>query len=252
MSSKFYTLPFAIGLMLFSFVFQAQATLVEPDYDPTKPYVTTPWYEAYGAENYKADATFITGMRPHHSGALSMSKDYLASDKKASHRLQRLAKSIIDNQSFEILMLDEVEKRIDKIDFTVLQGKKMHIVAVTGLAQRERFARSPIPSLLSFVKDTVSKEDVRFAKAMIIHHEAALTMCDSYLDDPASTNGYLERMCLDIKRDQAQEIRLMENIIADYAGNPDDVIIKPGMVHGMEVMMDHGAHGTHGAMDHGM
>lgn len=242
---KFIVTAMALSLYCAG-ITSAKAALVEHDYDPAKPYVTTPWYEAYGAENFKADDTFITGMRPHHAGALSMSKDYLASDKKTSHRLQKLAKSIIDNQSFEILMLDEVEKRIDKIDFSARQGRKMHIVAVIGLSQRERFARSPIPSLFTLAKDTVSEEDVRFAKAMIIHHEAALTMCDTYLDDPASTNGYLERMCLDIKRDQTQEITLMKDIIADYAGNPDDVTVKPGMVHGMEGMMDHDA------MDHDM
>ena len=218
------------------FAAPANATLVEPNYTHTEPYVTTPWFEMYSHDNYLADDAFITGMRPHHEGALSMSQDYLASDKKSSKRMQRLAKGIIHNQKFEILMLDEIEHQISKVDFSESKAARKAQVATEGLSQREKFIRIAMPSLWGS-ENNVSEEDVRFAKAMIVHHEGALVMCDQYLQDPRSGNGYLQRMCLDILRDQTQEIALMRDIISDYAGNPDDVVVDPSMVHGMEGMM---------------
>ena len=234
-----------------SFMAPAYASLVEPNYTHEKPYATTPWYESYSHDNYLADQSFITGMRPHHAGALTMSQDYLASDKKASKRMQRLAKGIIHNQKFEILMLDEVENQINSVDFSTSKDARKAQVATQGLAQRERFIRDAMPSLWGSETD-VSEEDVRFAKAMIVHHEGALIMCEQYLDDPRSGNGYLELMCLDILRDQAQEIALMRDIISDYPGNPDDVKIKPSMVHGMDGMMHGGMMGDKMKGEHKM
>lgn len=229
---------FCLGLsLLLMNIDDAKASLIEPDYDPSDPLVTTPWYEVYSHENYLADAGFISGMRPHHAGALTMAQEYLQSDKKSSHRLQDLAQSIIDNQTFEILILDEIKALINAVEFTTTAKTTLHQVATVGLSQREKFVRTAIPALTHFFDDTVSSEDVRFAKAMIVHHEGALTMCNSYLDNPSSTNGYLERMCLDILRDQTQEINLMKDIISEFDGNPDDVVIDPSMIHGMDAMM---------------
>ena len=254
MTSKYTKTIFTLTFMaMASAVFTAPsyASLVEPNYTHEKPYATTPWYESYSHDNYLADQSFITGMRPHHAGALTMSQDYLASDKKASKRMQRLAKGIIHNQKFEILMLDEVENQINSVDFSTSKDARKAQVATQGLAQRERFIRDAMPSLWGSETD-VSEEDVRFAKAMIVHHEGALIMCEQYLDDPRSGNGYLELMCLDILRDQAQEIALMRDIISDYPGNPDDVKIKPSMVHGMDGMMHGGMMGDKMKGEHKM
>lgn len=216
---------------------QAQS-LVEPDY-AGEPMPTTPWYEHINKANAKADQTFITGMRPHHAGALTMADEYLASSKKSSVRLQALAKGIKHNQTFEIGMLDTIEDHLHDIDFDK-NGEGWYLVATQGLAKNQRFVRLSVPPLqFSFSDDHVSAEDVRFAKAMIIHHEGALIMAKDYIDDPNATNGYLQRMCLDILRDQAQEIALMHDIIADYPGNPDEIKIVPSMVHGMDGMMHH-------------
>ncbi len=223
----------------------AKASLIEPDYRPEQPAITTPWYEKYGLENFKANMEFIASMRPHHAGGLTMSQEYLQDEEKSSIRLQRLAKGIIDNQTFEIMMLDEVEKRITAIDFDKNPAPALRQVATQGLAQKQRFVRTAIPSLFDDSSASVTAEDVRFAKAMIIHHEGALVMCDAYLGDPFATNGYLERMCLDILRDQTQEIELMHDIIGQYDGDPDLIIIEPHMVHGMDGMMHHMMSGHH-------
>lgn len=219
-------------------------SLIEPDYAGTGPKVVTPWYTLYSPANQKADLDFIEGMRPHHAGALSMSKEYLSSPEKQSVRLQSLADGIIRNQEFEILMLDTVEWNIKDIKFK--DGKAgWHQIATGKLAQHKRFMRSPAPANLFNAGDAASAEDVRFAKAMIVHHEGALSMCQDYLGNPDTNNIYVQRMCLDVLRDQAQEIALMNDIIRAYPGNPDDVKIDPSMIHGMEGM-NHGSHSAHG------
>ena len=214
------------------------AAIIEQDFDSGEPWTTWPWYEFYTLDNYKADKDFITGMRPHHAGAITMSQDYLTNKEASSWRLQRLAGGIIDNQNFEVLMLDTVEKNIDSVELPDDNSPVMARVATLGLAQTQQFRRSPVPSLskLPGQSDTVSAADVQFAKAMIVHHEGALMMCENYIDNPNHNNGYVGRMCLDILRDQAQEISLMHNIIQDYDGDPRDVPFDPSMIDGMDNM----------------
>lgn len=218
-------------------------SLIEPDYAGVGPKVVTPWYAHYSPANQKVDLDFIIGMRPHHAGALTMSQDYLASSEKQSARLQDLAKGIIRNQEFEITMLDTVEWHIK--DITFKDGKAgWHQIATGAIAKNQRFMRTPMPANVLRGGDISSAEDVRFAKAMIVHHEGALIMCEDYLSNPDTNNTYVERMCLDVLRDQAQEIAFMHSVIKDYPGNPDDIKIDPSMIHGMEGM-NHGSHGGH-------
>ena len=209
---------------------------VEPNYAPDKPPVTNPWYANQNAAERQADLDFIKGMRPHHAGALTMSEGYLKS-KNASHGpLIALAKGIIHNQKFEIGMLDRVEELVGK----PLNGKsEWRQIAEKGLAQKQRFTRAPMPT--GFGGGDVTKRDVEFAKAMVVHHEGALTMCNDYLSNPAATNKYLRLLCVDILTDQKMEINFMNDIVAKYPGNADDVKIDPSMIHGMEGM-NHGAH----------
>lgn len=234
---KFMTI---LSLCAFTAGYAHAESVIEPDYDGEGSRITTKWFEYYSPDNYKSDKDFVVGMRPHHAGALSMSKDYLASKKKSSARLQALAKGIIHNQTFEIGMLNRVEDLINAIDFKNM-GADIYQVAEQGLAQKQRFIRMPMPPIQDALNatDHVSAEDVRFAKAMIIHHEGALMMCDDYLANPDTKNGYVERMCLDVLRDQAQEIALMRNIVLNYPGDPDSIKIDPSMIHGMDDMMHH-------------
>lgn len=219
---------------------------VEENYDPAKPAVTTPWFGRVGPEHQRADLSFIDGMRPHHAGALSMSQEYLKNPNARSGMLKSLARGIMHNQSFEILMLDTVEGHMKKP--VVKEG--MRQIATKGLAQRERFTRMPMPGPIDrWTTDPgVSAEDVRFAKAMIVHHEGALVMAQDYLDDPAADNLYLRLLCLDILTDQKQEIAFMQSIVDSYDGDADAIVITPDMVHGMDGMKHgHGGHAGHAA-----
>lgn len=220
---------------------------VEPDYNPSKPPVTTPWFGNVGAGERAADLNFIKGMRPHHAGALTMSNDYLKNPNASDARLKKLARGIIHNQNFEIGMLDVVEG-FAKPDAPT-EGKQWRQIATQGLAQKQKFVRAPLPPLWG--RTNVSTEDVRFAKAMIVHHEGAVEMCRDYLDDTNARNKYLRLLCVDIQKDQTLDINFMNSVIADYPGNPADVKVDPSMVHGMEGMSHgHGAsHGGHVVQD---
>lgn len=219
------------GCMVFTGTAQAA---VEPNYNPSKPPVTTPWFTNQDSAARKADLDFIVGMRPHHAGALSMSEEYL-SDKNASHgALKSLARGIIHNQKFEIGMLDRVEELVGK---PLGKETEWRQIAEQGLAQKQKFVRAPMPAGVG--GEEVSRRDVEFAKAMVVHHEGALMMCQDYLANPDVTNKYLRLLCVDILTDQKMEINFMNRVVARYAGNPDDVKIDASMIHGMEGMEHH-------------
>jgi uncharacterized protein (DUF305 family) len=238
---------------------------VEETYSPGEPYATTPWYAPMNEEQRAADLQFIDGMRPHHAGALTMSDEYLKNNEASNAQLLQLARGIIHNQTFEIEMMDRVEAYVKGAH---ADNGKMQRLADVDLVQKKKFFRAPVPGPLDRWAGSrvVSKEDVRFAKAMIVHHEGALAMAKDFLSS-SSNNGYLRQMCLDILKDQSIEIAFMHSIINQYEGNPDDVKIDASMVHGMDGMkhampsMEHHkpARNTvakpkmdHSAMDHDM
>lgn len=226
----------ALVLTLLYGGFPAGAEPLEPSYTSENPRVTTPFYGATTKMAQQADLNFISGMRPHHAGALSMSKDYLGSPDARNAKLLQLARGIIHNQTFEISMLDMVERQITA---------QSPVAAFGGQAQKLRFFRAPIPGPLDGIGGPrdASVRDVQFAKAMIVHHQAALDMANDYLQDPNAKNPYLRKMSSDILFDQALEIDFMHNRIKTYPGDPALVKIDPGMVHGM----DHMQHGQHPA-----
>lgn len=263
----------ACSLMALAVIAPAAHAAVEPNYAPDKPPVTMPWYAQQSAAERQADLDFITGMRPHHAGALTMSEAYLK-DKNASYGpLKSLAKGIMHNQTFEIGMLDRVEELVKP---PIRGESEWRQIAEKGLAQKQHFIRMPMPA--NFSDDVVTRRDVEFAKAMSIHHEGALMMAKDYLANPNATNKYLRLLCVDILADQTMEIGFMHDVVAKYPGNPDDVKIDASMIHGMDGMMghmhgvepakkakksaakahkkpaaaqDHSAHGNTGTMDHG-
>jgi uncharacterized protein (DUF305 family) len=215
---------------------------IEPNFDSGKPSVSKKLYANLSMASRQADLDFIAGMKPHHAGALTMSEEYLKDSNSKNPRLKQLAKGIIDNQTFEIGMLKRVKELVEP---SLKSDPEWRPIAEIGLAQKQRFVRTPMPSPFAARGEVASTRDVQFAKAMIIHHQGALDMANHYLSLPASQNYYLRRMCVDILADQSQEIKFMNNIIALYPGNPDNVKITPDMVHGMEVMAHMGGHHGH-------
>jgi uncharacterized protein (DUF305 family) len=198
----------------------------------------------------KADLDYVTGMREHHAGALTMSEAYLAQGRNPI--LRRLAQAIITNQRFEIAVLDDVKRQVEQppkvlIDFGPTK-LVLRPVASEGLEHRLSFIKAPPPSAADYWMSpgsTVDVYDVRWAKAMIVHHQGALAMARDYNADPNGRNRFLRLMNLDILRDQTYEIGFLEGLIARYPGDTNAIALDPSMVHGMP-MTGHG----HGPIDH--
>jgi uncharacterized protein (DUF305 family) len=225
----------------------ATRAAIEDGYSPGEPPVATTWFGPASAEARRADLDYIAGMRPHHVGALSMSREYLADPNRSSPLLQALARAIVANQGFEIGLLDEVARNLDRPPVRLGPfGAALQPQATEGLADVQRFFKEPVPSEPGYAVGPVSERDVRFAKAMIVHHEGALEMARAYHANRDARNGYLGLLNVDIITDQTQEIALMRRAIAAYPGNPDAVRVDPSMVHGMEGMR-HDGHGARAA-----
>lgn len=211
---------------------------IEDGYDPFAAPVPSTWHAALDPAAMRADRDYVAGMRPHHAGALSMSQDYLADPAAGSPALRALAQAIIRNQRFEIGLLDEVSRNLDRPPVVLNLGLARLVLqpgATEGLGQMQQFLRSPVPGPL-VATGPVTARDVQFAKAMIVHHEAALAMARGYHADPAARNGFLGLMNTDIITDQSTEIAFMRRVIAAYPGDAAAVRIDPSMVHGMEGM----------------
>ncbi|WP_424813670.1 DUF305 domain-containing protein [Roseococcus sp. YIM B11640] len=215
---------------------------IEDALQPGDATITSTWYALRSEAAQKVDRDYVDGMRPHHAGALSMSREYLADPGRRSPLLQALARAIVVNQSFEIGVLDQVRANLDAAPMHLPFGIVLQPVATEGLTQAQRFIRAPVPSGASDAIGPVSERDVLYAKAMAIHHEAAVAMARAYHADPAARNGFLGLMNVDIITDQTQEIALMAKVVQAYAGDASAIQVDPSMVHGMEGMGHHGAH----------
>ncbi|GAA0592401.1 hypothetical protein GCM10009416_33470 [Craurococcus roseus] len=235
----------AAGLALAAVAAPARAA-IEENYASGEPPITTTWFAPVSDAAQHADREYVAGMRPHHAGALSMSREYLSDPGRSSPLLQALSRAIVANQTFEIGMLDEVGRNLDRPPVRLPFGVKLQPVATEGLTGAQRFFKEPIPSEATYPVGPVSERDVLFAKAMIMHHEGAVEMAREYHANADARNGYLGLMNVDIVTDQTQEIALMRRVIAAYPGDADAVRVDPSMVHGMEGMK-HGGHGTSAA-----
>jgi len=197
----------------------------------------------------RADRAYVTGMRAHHAGALTMSREYLDDPAARSPTLRDLAHAIILNQRYEIALMDEVARQLDRPP-TMLGRMAVQPAALAGTGWIYGYAKAPIPGPLTPLAPpggAVTARDVQFARAMTIHHQGALEMARDYQADPDARNSFLGLLNVDIVTDQTQEIGIMRRVAAAFPGDADAVPIPPGMIHGMEGM----SHGAHGAGSHG-
>lgn len=240
-SALLYVLP----VLALHFLVAAPARAnVEEEYNPDRLITRTPWLAKVTPESKAADLAFIDGMKPHHEGALTMSQEYLNDPAAENYALKQLAKGIIHNQKFEIGLLAELRGTVSKASTD--PDAPAQKVAKEGRAQTEKFFRSAIPGPLDnrIQPKAVSARDVLFAKAMSIHHRAAVDMARAYLRNPHVNNPYLELFCIDIVRDQSLEIAYMQSVIDKYEGDAAAIAVPRSMVHGMAHMggMAHAGH----------
>lgn len=214
---------------------------VEGGFEPGSMQWQSVWYGPATPAARKADLDYVAGMRPHHAGALTMSQEYLADPQAGSPLLKQLACAIIANQTFEVGLLDEVARNLQQPPIA-LGALRLQPMASEGLGQATRFWHVPMPTALGYAVGPVSERDVRFAKAMTVHHQGALDMARAYHANPQARNGFLGLFNVDVRTDQAAEIALMAYVVRNYPGDADAVKVDPSEIHGMEGMM-HGAHG---------
>jgi len=210
--------------------------------------------EAIDPETVRADLDYAAGMQRHHQGAVTMSEDYLADPRGTNPILRKMANGIIANQRSEIAMLGVVQSHAATEPETVLDLGFARVVrrpaGVDGLEHEWGVLKREPPGFLDLALApglASSERDVKFAREMMIHHQAALDMASDYNADPQATNLILKRLNLDIVVDQSYEIGFLQQIVDRFPGDPDAVEIAE-MIPGMEGM-DHGAgHGAgHGA-----
>jgi uncharacterized protein (DUF305 family) len=219
----------------------AQAIVIEGVNPERVPFAQTV-FVAVSEAAQRADRDYVAGMRPHHVGALTMSQAYLSDSGRSSPLLQQLSRAIAANQTFEIAVLDDVSRNLDLPPAQMPFGVRLQPVATIGLGDTLRFIKTPIPSRITWAIGPVSEADVRFAKAMIVHHEGAVQMARAYHANPNARNPFLHKMNVDVITDQTQEIALLRAVIAAFPGDASRIEVDPSMIHGMEGM-DHGAHG---------
>ena len=214
--------------------------------------------EAVDPAVVRADLEYIAGMVPHHQGALTMSQDYLADPRGTNPLLRKLAHAIIYNQRFEIAMLEEIRRRLEKEPQTLADLGFTRIVrreiGTDGLEHQWKFVKRRPPGSLDLALAPglePSERDVKFSREMMIHHQAAVDMARSYNADPKAANRIIKRLNFDIVVDQTNEIAFLERMLDRYPGDPNAVEIDE-MIPGMEHMqMGHGE-GSTDDMGHGM
>lgn len=181
------------------------------------------------------DLDFASGMRRHHQGAVTMARGYLANPLGRHPLLRKLANAIITNQEFEIAVLDDIGRRVGAPPSPVIGSLVSRQMGWDGLEHSWRFVKAPPPGFLDLWLDRtpLSEADVRFAKGMAIHHQAAVEMARAYNADPASDNRILKAMNRDIVLDQNYEIGLLQRLVNRYPGNANEVAVDPATIPGM-------------------
>jgi len=249
--------------LLIAFSSVSSASEYEPD-DGTQGHVPAVAHEVFmlapreaiDPRIIDADLDFTAEMKRHHEGAVTMSTDYLEDPHGTNPILRELAHAIIANQRFEIAVLDEIRRRVEKEPETVADLGFARIVrreiGVDGLEHQWHFVKRQPPGFLDLALAPgleASERDVKFSKEMMLHHQMALDMARRYNADRNATNLIIRLLNLDIIVDQAYEIGFLEQIVDRFPGDPDAVEIDRS-IPGMDMPMEH-SRGSMDGMDHG-
>jgi uncharacterized protein (DUF305 family) len=214
--------------------------------------------ETIDQRSIRADLDYTAEMKRHHEGAVTMSTDYLEDPRGTNPILRELAHAIIVNQRFEIAVLDDIRRRVEKGPETVTDLGFARLVrreiGVDGLEHQWQFVKRQPPGFLDLALAPgfeASERDVKFSKEMMHHHQMALDMARRYNADPNATNLIIRLLNLDIIVDQAYEIGLLQQIVDRFPGDPEAVAIDLSMDQMMGMPTDDGSGGSMDGMDHG-
>lgn len=141
----------------------------------------------------KADLDFVTGMVPHHQGAIDMAKVVLQFGKDPE--IKKLAEAVVKAQDSEIAFMKEWLAKVDQNTLAVSPDSAKANQAAMAVMMKNMMA------------PTTGNADVDFAKGMIPHHQGAIDMAKvalQFAKDPA-----LLKLATDIVGAQEGEIAFM-------------------------------------------
>ncbi|WP_104522477.1 DUF305 domain-containing protein [Blastococcus atacamensis] len=156
------------------------------------------------AEFNDADVTFAQGMIPHHEGALTMAE--AATDRASDPRVVDLAERIEDGQDPEIdLMTGWLEEWGQSLQENSgdMGGMDHGSEGMGGMGMEDMPAAGP-------------EFDRMWLEAMIEHHEGAVEMARTEIDDGRNAEAVdLARL---ISQTQTQEIEEMRQLLTELGG----------------------------------
>lgn len=159
------------------------------------------------AEHNAADVTFAQDMIPHHQQAVEMSQ--LAADRAESAEVLELAEEIEGAQAPEITLmtgwLQEWDEDLPAEDDGHGHGGDDHSAAMPGMLSDAQMAELADASGAAF--------DTRFLELMIEHHEGAITMSRTQLDEGAY--GPAKELAEEIIAAQQAEIDRMNALLGN-------------------------------------
>lgn len=145
------------------------------------------------------DAMFVTGMIPHHQGAIDMAE--LAQEKSNRTEIKELAAAILESQQAEIDKMRSL-----KADLPQNAG--------TMMSEEQMTAMHDETDELNSADDF----DKAFIIAMVPHHEGAITMARRL--QVGGKNEELQEMSKAIVAAQTAEIQSMREWYEDWYGEP--------------------------------
>ncbi len=159
-----------------------------------------------------ADIHFMTGMIAHHAQAIQMAQ--MAPEAGASSSIRVLAERIINAQRDEIHTMQQwlADRRQP-----VPEAKPGPMRMVMNGMEHEMLMPGMLtePELARLAASRGREFDERFLRAMIAHHQGAVTMVrDLFATDGAGQDELVFKFASDVHVDQTTEIARMERMLA--------------------------------------
>ncbi len=199
--------------LIFSLPALAQVPIIQPGPpgEPSRQISAEEASDLAGLKFSNADVHFMRGMISHHRQAMEMSA--LVDTRSNREAVEALAQRISLSQEDEIdMMAGWLEDRgIESPAADAHHGGNFDLMP--GMLTEEEFRQLEAAEGFAF--------DSLFLQFMIDHHEGALEMVDTLLDQPGSAqDSELYRFTSDVTSDQTSEIERMNTMLSGFSPDP--------------------------------
>lgn len=205
-----------VGVALFTLAVsrsEAQGPIVQPGApgEPSREISAEEASDLAGIRFTDADVKFMQGMISHHAQALEMTA--LLPRRSEQEVMNQLSQRIEISQADEIVMMQEWLRSHEQAVTTVEAHHAPAWEPMPGMVTRDDMARLEQAQSVEF--------DRLFLELMIRHHQGALTMVETLLDQPgAAQESQLYAFTSDITSDQSMEIDRMNAMLAQLSTDP--------------------------------